>query len=96
MAEYDANRTIRLEGVVTEVDFVNPHAEIAVDAGSGCWRVELSSPAALLRRGVSKTSIRAGMHVRIDAYPSKDRPRRAYGLDLTLPDGRVLRLNAGI
>lgn len=94
MAEYDAAKRIRIEGVIHSFDFVNPHAQIELDAGEVCWRVELASPAALLRRGVSKTSLRKGMRVSIDGYASKDGAHRVYGLDLIFAGGEVLRLNA--
>ena len=96
MAEFDATKSLHLTGIIREFDFVNPHSEISLDAVGVAWRIELSSPAALLRRGVSKTSIRAGMRVTIDAYAAKDGSHRAYGVDLVLPDGRRYFLNAPI
>jgi Family of unknown function (DUF6152) len=96
MAEYDAAKSLHLTGVIREFDFVNPHAEIALDADGVCWQIELSSPSALARRGVSKSTIRAGMRVTINAYPAKDGSHRAYGLDLVLPDERRFLLNGSI
>jgi len=94
MAEYDASKPVRLQGVVTRFDFVNPHSEILLAVDSVNWSVELSSPAGLLRRGVSRTMIHAGMRVKIEGYRSKDGGNRIYGLKVALDDGRVFALNA--
>lgn len=92
-AEYDTKRPVHLEGVVARFEFMNPHGEIYLDAGSEHWWIETASPVALARRGVSKRSVSAGMHIVIDGYQARDGSHRAYGLSLTLEDGRVLELN---
>src|SRR5690242_920066 len=58
-AEFDKNKTIRLEGAIIKTDWVNPHIwiQIAVknaDGTSAEWLVEANTPNALQRRGVTK------------------------------------------
>jgi len=92
-AEYDTSKPVHLSGVVVRFDFVNPHGELILEAGTERWRIEAASPQALLRRGISKISIEAGMNVAVDGYQAKSDPHRVYGLDVLLPDGRKLQLN---
>jgi hypothetical protein len=98
-AEFDAKRPVHLEGVVTKVELINPHAWIHVDVtGPGgkttSWMVEAGSPNVLLRRGFTKTAVAPGTKVVVDGYQSKDGSMRANGRDITLPDGRKLFLGS--
>jgi hypothetical protein len=98
-AEFDAKRPVHLEGVVTKVELINPHAWIHVDVtGPGgkvtSWMVEAGSPNVLLRRGFTKTSVAPGTRVVVEGYQSKDGSMRANGRDITLPDGRKLFLGS--
>ena len=98
-AEFDAKKPVHLEGVVTKVELINPHAWIHVDvrAPNGkvtSWMVEAGSPNVLLRRGFTKNTVAPGTHVVVDGYQSKDGSLRANGRDITLPDGRKLFLGS--
>ena len=58
-AEFDANKKINLKGVVTKVDWTNPHAHFFMDVkGSdgkvANWNLELASPSILIRNGWQK------------------------------------------
>src|SRR5215510_9754004 len=64
-AEFDAKKPVHLEGVVSKVELINPHAWIHVDVkGSDgkitTWMIEAGSPNVLLRRGLTKTTIPKG------------------------------------
>jgi len=98
-AEFDAKKPVHLEGVVTQVELINPHAWIHVDVRSPdgkvtSWMVEAGSPNVLLRRGFTKTTVAPGTRVIVDGYQSKDGSLRANGRDITLPDGRKLFLGS--
>ena len=80
-------------GVVTRFEFINPHAVIYLETDRGEWWIECASPQALIRRGVSRSSLRAGMQIEIEGYQAKDGSPRMYGRELTLQGGRVLLLN---
>jgi hypothetical protein len=91
-AEFDAKRPVHLEGVVTQVELINPHAwiHVAVKGPDGKitdWMVEAGSPNVLLRRGFTKTQFPPGTRVVVDGYQSKDGSMRANGKDITLPNG---------
>jgi uncharacterized protein DUF6152 len=86
-AEFDANKPVRLEGVITSVDWVNPHITIHLDVKSEDWSVEASSPNALSRRGLSKLRLAPGLKVVIEGYQSKTTKYRATGSSITFADG---------
>lgn len=97
-ANFDANRPIRFEAVITKMEWINPHVWIHVDArmpdGSvEQWMIEAGSPSMLFRQGLNKNSITAGMEVIVEGYQARNGSRRANGRDITLPDGRNLFLS---
>ena len=98
-AEFDAKKPVHLQGVVSKVELINPHAWIHVDVKGPdgkvtTWMVEAGSPNVLLRRGFTKASVAPGTPVIVDGYQSKDGSLRANGRDITLPDGRKLFLGS--
>ena len=99
-AEFDSNKPVKLRGVVTKMEWINPHAWIHIDVkkpdGSvETWMIEAGTPNTLLRRGFTKDSLKAGTEVLVDGYQSKDGSLRANGRNLTLPDGQTLFLGSG-
>jgi hypothetical protein len=98
-AEFDANKPVKFRGTVTRMLWVNPHAWIYVDVKkpdgtSEEWAIETGTPNTLLRRGLTKESLKEGTEIVVDGYQAKDGRRRANGRDLTLPDGRTLFLGS--
>ncbi len=94
-AEFDPNRPLVLRGPVTKVEWVNPHAWIHLehtnDAGDKeNWMVEGGTPNTLLRRGLTRNSLRPGTVIVVDGYQAKDRSNRANGRDITFTDGRKI------
>ena len=98
-AEFDAKKPVKLQGTVTKMEWINPHAWIHVDVKKADgsvdeWMIEAGTPNTLLRRGFTKDSLKPGTIVMVDGYQSKDGSLRANGRDLTLPHGQVLFLGA--
>jgi hypothetical protein len=94
-AEFDAKKPVKLQGVVTKVEWVNPHAWIHIDVKKPDgtvekWMIEGGTPNTLFRRGFTKTSLPYGTVIAVDGYQAKDGSLRANGRDLTFPDGRKL------
>ena len=98
-AEFDANRPVNLQGKVTRVEWINPHAWIHIenvnaDGTTTAWMVEGGTPNTLLRRGITKDTLKIGTEIVVRGYQSKDglcTPKcRANGRDVTFPDGRKL------
>jgi hypothetical protein len=98
-AEFDGNKPVRLKGVVTKMEWINPHAWIHIDVKGDDgkvvnWMVECGSPNTLLRRGVTKNSVTSGMEILVDGYQSKDGSNKANGRDVTFLDGKKLFLGS--
>jgi len=96
-AEFDAKKPVKLRGVVTKMEWINPHAWIHIDVKKPDgtveeWMIEAGTPNTLLRRGFTKDSLKAGTEVFVDGYQSKDGSLRANGRDITLPNGKTLFL----
>jgi hypothetical protein len=94
-AEFDINRPIQLEGVVTRMEFSNPHSwlhiEVTTESGeTQQWAVEGGAPNALIRRGWNRNSIEAGTPVSVEGYQARDLSFRASGREVKLPDGSSL------
>jgi hypothetical protein len=99
-AEFDINRPIKLDGVVTKMEFSNPHSwlhlEIVTATGEKQqWMVEGGAPNALIRNGWNRNSVAPGTKVHVEGFQAKDRSFRASGRDITLPDGKSLFMGQG-
>ena len=93
-AEFDAKKPIKLEGVVTRMEWINPHTWIHIEVktrnGTEAWMIEGGAPNSLLRRGFSRESLPVGSKIVVDGYQAKDGAKRANGRDLTFADGKKL------
>jgi hypothetical protein len=94
-AEFDINRPIQFDGIVTKMEFSNPHSwlhiEVTTDAGEKQeWAVEGGAPNALMRNGWNRNSVVPGTKVHVEGFQAKDRSFRASGREITLPDGHAL------
>lgn len=98
-AEFDANKPLKFQGTIIEIEWVNPHAwfHVAVKKPDGTieqWAVEAGNPNALFRRGVTKRTFPAGTEIVVDGYAAKDGSRRMNGRDMTGPDGKSFFLGS--
>jgi hypothetical protein len=97
-AEFDINKPVTLTGVVTRVEWMNPHARFYLDVKDAngqvmSWDLETGSPNGLLRRGWSKNSLKEGDVVTVQGYRAKDGSNMVSARMVTLADGR--RIFAG-
>jgi hypothetical protein len=96
-AEFDVKRPVKLRGVVTKMDWINPHSWIHIDVKGPdgkivSWMVEGGSPNALLRLGFNKSALPAGSEVVVEGFQAKDGSNRAVGQFVAFADGRKLFL----
>jgi hypothetical protein len=77
-AEFDRTKQVSLTGVVTKVEWTNPHVWFWVnvkDEASGKlvnWGCEMGSPNALQRTGWTYTTMKEGMTVSLTGTRAKD------------------------
>ena len=91
-AEFDQEKPVNFEGILTKADWVNPHAWLYLDVkGSdgtvANWAVEMGPPNALLRRGWKKSSMQFGAIIKVEGFAAKNGKEFANATNVTLPDG---------
>lgn len=92
-AEYDDSKPVKVTGVVTKVEWQNPHIWFYVDSKDETgkvthWAFSGGAPGQLMRRGIYKDVIQPGMTVHVDGFRAKDGSNNANGAKVTFPDGR--------
>lgn len=95
-AEFDVNKRATFTGAVTNVEWRNPHTWFYVDvkdeAGNVVnWGFELASPNLLIRNGWTRSSMKVGDVVSVEAYLAKNGANIANAHVVTLTStGRTL------
>jgi hypothetical protein len=92
-AEFDGHAVIRLNGVLTKVDWSNPHTYFFLDVKDEHgkivnWGCEAGSPGALSRRGMKKNDLKLGDTLIVDGYRAKDGSNLIDARRVTFSDGR--------
>jgi hypothetical protein len=89
-AEFDANRTVQLSGVVTKVEWTNPHVWIYMNVKNpetgktSNWGAELGPPHLLQRRGWRRDSLQIGTVINVDGFMSRNGSERVNARAVTL------------
>ena len=83
-ATYDADRTLRLQGAVTRIDWVNPRAYIFVDSNGANWAVEIGNPLELEASGWAGNRLHVGDVVAVEANPARGQAKTAFANSITL------------
>jgi hypothetical protein len=91
-AEFDASKRMHFWGIVTKIEWGNPHARFYVDVKDQGgtvtnWNFELGSPLQLRRQGWRSDSLKVGDQVAVEGYPAKDGSKMASARKITLADG---------
>ena len=91
-AEFDANKPITLKGVVTKVEWTNPHARFYINVSDADgklvnWNLELASPNYLKRAGWSSTSLKEGDEVTVEGSLARSGANMANARLVTFADG---------
>lgn len=98
-AEFDPGKTISLKGVVSKVEWINPHIFVYVDVKDDggkttTWMLQSLPPLFFKGSGLTKdVLLNNKQEVTVEAYPAKD-GTQAYGflLKLTYPDGHFFTM----
>ena len=96
---FDANQRVHLQGVISKIDWINPHTFIYLDVSDAdgdttTWRLE-SLPTAMLRKGgLTSEMIRdGGAVVEVEAIMARDgTPHFAWLIRIDYEDGRYYQL----
>jgi hypothetical protein len=98
-AQFDQNKVVILQGTVTSMEWVNPHAFIhmAVKNPDGTvtnWAIEGNTPNSLLRVGITKKALAEGTEIAVRGYLSKSGENVASGSSIIFKSGKKLALGA--
>ena len=94
-AMFDTANEITLAGVVTSLQWTNPHVYIELDVPDGAkgakhWSIELGSPSILMRAGWKFNTIKKGDRITAVVSPLRNGEPGSLLTRVTLSDGRVL------
>jgi hypothetical protein len=94
-AEFDGDKPITLKGVVTQVDWANPHVwfYITVKDEEGRtvrWACEMGAPHQLQQRGWLRDTMKVGDVVTVAGALARDGSKRANARLVTTADGKTL------
>jgi hypothetical protein len=100
-AEYDASEIVTLHGVVTRVDWINPHARFYIDVKEDSgkvknWEFEWGSPNGLTRAGWTRTSLQKGDEVTVRGWRAKDNENLVNAMTIALAGGKPILPGASL
>ncbi len=89
---YDVNKPIVFTGIVTKIEWMNPHARFYIDVEDESgnvsnWNLEMASPNLLRRFGWNRNSLQSGDEVIVEAYLARDGTNMANSSVVRLADG---------
>lgn len=106
-AQYDVSGTVTLKGVITRIEWSNPHIHVYIDVkkedgSSDNWSVEFPAPGATVVAGLSRKLLAPGTPLTFEAYPAKPsadpsrNSRSACAKSIVLSDGSRFTFVVGI
>lgn len=92
-AEYDASKPVKVSGVLTRVEWTNPHIWFYLDVkekdGSvTIWGFSAAPPGVLQRRGIPKAVLKIGSVINVEGFRARDGSTNASGGAVTFADGK--------
>jgi len=101
-AEYDVEKVVQFKGVLTKVEWINPHSHMSFDVRGADgkvtnWSIEFAGVSGLRKAGLAnKQALTIGQTYGLAINPSRDGRKAGLINTLTFPDGRVFRLGTGV
>jgi hypothetical protein len=88
-AEYDSAKKVTLKGIVTKVDWMNPHVyfylDVTDDNGNiANWAFEMGPPNGLQRSGWTRNTMKVGDEVVVEGTLAKDGSKQANARSVTM------------
>ncbi len=92
-AEFDDTKPVKVTGTITKVEWQNPHIWFYVDVKNADgtvtnWAFSGGAPGQLMRRGITRETLKIGAEVVVDGFRAKDASNNGFGRSVTYPDGR--------
>jgi hypothetical protein len=92
-AEYDNTQPVKVSGVLTKVEWTNPHIWFYLDVKDEkgtvtTWGFSAGPPGVLQRRGIPKSVLKIGEVIVVEGFRARDGSTNASGGTVTFADGR--------
>jgi Family of unknown function (DUF6152) len=95
-AKFDPSKTTRLQGVVTNVDWANPHVHIFMNVGTGNnivnWAVELESVIDLQKAKYTRDTVKPGDSLTVEGILARDGSKQVWGNRVTLAGKQIFNV----
>ena len=99
-AEFDSTKPIKFEGVLTQVEWINPHAMLHLevtnhDGSKAVWIFQTTGAGALRQKGLARASqggLAVGETYTISGFAAKNGKSQGFIKTLKMPDGRVITM----
>ena len=93
-SQFDEGKPLTLQGVITDVEWVNPHVfihlDVKGDTGTVKWSLETLPPATLRRGGLRSDMLGKGQTVTVLAYKARATENLAFLRKITFADGHEI------
>ena len=99
-AVFDENQSVTLKGVISKVEWVNPHVYLSIDVADpagkvSTWSIETFPPNTLRRGGLTKDKLGLGQGVTLLGYPARNGSQLAFLRKITFADGNEILISLG-
>jgi hypothetical protein len=99
-AVFDENTPVTLKGVISKVEWVNPHVYLYIDVAEAdgrvrTWSIETFPPGTLRRAGLTRDKLGLSQNVTLVGYAAKNGSQLAFLRTITFADGRELLISLG-
>jgi hypothetical protein len=99
-SEFDRTKPIDLKGVITKVEWANPHVGYSVDVKEpdgtvASWYFRGACPSGWIAKGIARDDLKIGIVIRIQGFQARDGSKKADGEIVVLPDGRTASVGYG-
>jgi hypothetical protein len=100
-AGIDRTKSVTLVGTVKQFGWQNPHSWMEVDVPNDAgvvttWKVEMTSPAFLIRAGWKSSTVKPGDKVKVVVRPLVSGDPGGLFVSVTLPSGSTLTERAAV
>lgn len=99
-AVFDEEQTVTLKGVVSKVEWVNPHVYLYIDVPDAAgkvttWSIETFPPTTLRRAGLTREKLGYGQNITLLGYKARNGKDLAFLRTITFADGREILIALG-
>lgn len=92
ISNWDLNKDVSITGTITQIEFINPHAWLHVEARDAngkpeAWKCEMRSAFSLQRSGWTLDMFKLGSKITVTGSPERTKPRQCYLSTIAFADG---------